>query len=425
MSAFLRVIIAFGACFVPADAQADESTSRAQTQADAFTRYELLAPASESFRITYFVSATRAGATRFYNPIRPGSEPDVHGVVDRMTGEDLEWSLVKGDDARASGLVPNAADEGEYIRVDLARPVPSGGRGRLLIDKTYKDAASYRADGDVATFRRTLGVKRNAVVLPAGYELISVNYPSQLILREDGRLELSFINPGAVGVDYEIRARPVRPALATDIIAKTNDAPPDRGSSEVWRGSYRIPQRASQTRDIVYFLQQPETNSFRLYHDYEETRPGVGRYINVVRAGSKASNPSAVVLDTGEVLEVETLRGDEITERGLDIGTPPTSETEVVAIWFDPVPEGASTLLRIEETYTDAQRYFASGEHEFLWDRSFGRSRNKVVLPDGWYLVENAVPATVTTEPDGRVALNYINDRPGVIDVLIRGKRRR
>jgi hypothetical protein len=79
-------------------------------------------------------------------------------------------------------------------------------------------------------------------------------------------------------------------------------------------------ERAHQDREIVYFLQQPETHSFDLYHDYTESRPGVDRYLNVVRGGSRASNPSALILDTGEKLTVETLRGAQITAAGVDIG---------------------------------------------------------------------------------------------------------
>ncbi len=396
-----------------------------QTQADAFTRYELLAPETESFRITYYVSAATEGATRFYNQIRPGSEPDVHGVYDRMTGEALEWSLVKGDDALASGLVPNADETSEYIRVDLTRAVPANGRGRLLIDKTYIDAESYFSEGGEITFTRTLGVKRNAVVLPDGYELVSVNYPSQVTLRDDGRLELSFINPGAAGVPYEVKAKPIEGReRAPKRIALNISDEPLTSSRPVARIDADIPQRASQTRDIVYFLQDPASHSFRLYHDYEETREGMDRYLNIVRPGSRASNPSAKILDTGEALKVETLHGAEITNRDIDIGEEVTDETELVVIWFDPVEKNQTRLLRIEETYTDPSRYFPVSDQEFLWDRSFGRSRNKVVLPEGWRLTENAVPATVATEADGRVSLTFVNDRPGVIDVLIRGRRR-
>ena len=45
-----------------------------QTSADDYTRYELLAPGTGKFRIWYDVTATAAGATVFFNPIRRGSE---------------------------------------------------------------------------------------------------------------------------------------------------------------------------------------------------------------------------------------------------------------------------------------------------------------------------------------------------------------
>ena len=185
----------------------------------------------------------------------------------------------------------------------------------------------------------------------------------------------------------------------------------------------RLSERARQDREIVYFLQQPETHSFRLYHDYTETRAGADRYLNVVRAGSRASDPEAMILDTGERLKVETLRGEEIGRRGMDIGEPVTAETEVVVIWFDPVPPGGSVRLRIEETYTDPGRYVIRGD-ELVWDRAFGRPRNTVVLPEGWYLTANSIPAVVTETGDGRIRLRYINDRPGDIQVFIRAKRR-
>jgi hypothetical protein len=200
--------------------------------------------------------------------------------------------------------------------------------------------------------------------------------------------------------------------------------PPAAGAPEPTgaRLSYRFGERAFEDRDITYFLQQPHTGSFRLFHDYTEKRAGVDRYLNVVRAGSRATDPSAVDLDTGRALRVETLRGEEITRRGLDVGTV-TTETEVIAIWFDPVPEGGSTRLRITETYTDPGRYVL-GDGELIWDRSFGRARNTVVLPEGWYLTANAVPAVISRLEDGRIRLRYTNDRPGNIDVFVRARPR-
>ena len=69
--------------------------------------------------------------------------------------------------------------------------------------------------------------------------------------------------------------------------------PPARGSAAL---ASRLAERAAQTRKIVYFLRQPETHTFDLYHDYTETREGADKYLNVVRGGSTVSNPAAVVL---------------------------------------------------------------------------------------------------------------------------------
>jgi hypothetical protein len=48
------------------------------------------------------------------------------------------------------------------------------------------------------------------VVLPAGFELISVNYPSQVRQEADGRIAVSFINTGRGAVPYVVRARRIR-----------------------------------------------------------------------------------------------------------------------------------------------------------------------------------------------------------------------
>ena len=147
------------------------------------------------------------------------------------------------------------------------------------------------------------------------------------------------------------------------------------------------------------------------------------RYLNIVRPGSKASDPSAVILDTGEVLDVEILQGAEISDRNIDIGEPVTANTELVVIWFEPVPEGGSRLLRITETYTDPNRYLALGD-EFLWDRSFGRSRNTVVLPQGWYLTANAVPAVIHERKDGRADQRFSHSITEAYQyILLRGLR--
>ena len=386
-------------------AQASTEPPR-QTEADAYTRYELLAPGSAKFRIVYEVTATTPGARYYFNPIRKGSVASDERVTDRATGTPLAFDIVNGTVARAGG-VRGADSTQEYIRVTLARPVPpDGGEGRVLIDKTYEDAKSYYLEGDTLVFNRPLGIKRNAVVLPSGYELVACNYPSQVLQEPDGRIKVSFWNATPAEAPLVLRAR-----KAAGVSAKPSSVPANR-----------LDERAYQNREIVYFLQQPESHAFDLYHDYTESRPGTSTYLNVVRAGSTVSKPSARNLDTGEMLAQEVLVGDAITRAKLDVDSvKPT--TEVVVFRFPAVKAGQSIRLRMSETYTDTARYKLVGD-ELVWDRGFGRPANAVVLPTGWVLTNSSIPATVTTLPDGRVRLDFINPRPDEIQVLITARRR-
>jgi hypothetical protein len=388
-----------------AGAQAPSDAPR-QTEADAYTRYELLAPGSAKFRIIYEVTATAAGARYYFNPIRRGSIASDERVIDRATGKPLRFDVVNGTVARAGG-VRNADSTQEYIRVTLARPVPAdGGEARVLIDKTYEDTSSYKAYGDTIVFNRPLGIKRNAVVLPNGYELVACNYPSQVLQEADGRIKIAFWNATPAAAPLVLRARRApRPAA---------------GKSSV--PASRLGERAYQNREIVYFLQQPETNAFDLYHDYTETREGVSTYLNVVRAGSTVSKPSARNLDTGEPIPHEVLVGDAIAKATLDVENV-TPTTEVVVFRFPPVKAGESVRLRMFETYTDTARYKLAGD-ELVWDRGFGRPANAVVLPSGWMLTNSSIPATVSMLADGRVRLDFINPRPDEIQVLITARRR-
>lgn len=376
-----------------------------QTESDAYTRYELLAPGSHAFRIIYEITASTPGATAYFNPIRPGSVAIDESVTDRATGKPLPFGVVSGDVAKAGG-VRGAAPGNQYIRVELGRPVPAdGGEGRVLIDKTYEDAKSYYQEGDVIVFDRPLGNKRNAVVLPAGYELVSCNYPAQVLQEADGRIKIAFWNNTPAEAPLVVKARPA-PGL------------PSSPSSPAGA----LVERAWQNREIAYFLQPPETHSFDLYHDYTETRPGVGVYVNIVRPGSTASKPSARNLDTGQPLRWEMLKGDAIlkvspSEKGV------TPETEAVVFRFDPVKQGESARLRFFETYTDPERYKLVGD-ELVWHRAFGRPLNSVVLPAGWVLTNSSVPATIRQTDDGRTRLEFINPRADEIDVIVTARRR-
>jgi hypothetical protein len=398
-----------------------------QTETDEYTRYELLGPETASFRIYYELTATTAGARYLYNPIRKGSVASDESVTDAMTGKPLEFAVVSGTEAKKDPLMAKADEGTDYIRVTLARPVPEHGQGRVVILKTYKDAKSYYVEGagakQVLVFHRPLGVKRNNIVLPAGYELVGCTVPSQILTEKDGRLAVSFMHAGAGEAPLEMR-------MVKDAQVGAAAMPHVAGKERSWESPFqgeteraRLTERAYLDRDIVYFLQQPETHSFSLYHDYTERRAGVNAYANVVREGSVASHPSAVVVDTGEVLKATEMSGAEMMASKVNAGEEVDAKARVVVIPFTTVKAGETLRLRIAETYTAPVSYRMDGE-ELVFDRSLGRSRNAVVMPSGWYVTASAEPATVSEMKDGRVRLEFWNDRPEAVDVLVKGRRR-
>jgi hypothetical protein len=379
-------------------------------ESDEYTRYELLAPESASFHILFEVTAVTPGATVYFNPIRKGSTASGEKVLDRASSRPLQFEVVSGAEARTSGL-PEADLATDYIRVHLPRPVPADGGVRLLIEKTYADAKSYfRKGADRIVFTRTLGIRRNSIVLPAGYEPVACNAPAQMLSEpdgRDGRIVVSFMHPGPEAFPLTIEARKTGLKVAASS-GETNE---------------RLSERAHQDRTIVYFLRDPGSHAFDLYHDYTESRPGIDRYLNVVRKGSTASNPAARNLDTGEALRVETLKGDAVLASGpaQEEGVKP--DDDVVVAHFAAVPPGGSVRLRISETYTDPKSYRLEGD-DLVFDRTFGRPRNAVVLPAGWSLTATSIPAMVTETADGRIRLDFLNNRPDEIAVLIKARRR-
>jgi len=395
-------------------------TAVTQTEADEYTRYDLLAPESASFRISYEVTATTAGAKYFYNPIRKGSVASDEKVLDAHLGTPLHFEVVSGEAARRDPLMPDADLATEYIRVTLAAPVPEHGQARLLILKTYKDPKSYYFDGRTLVFDRPLGIPRNKVVLPPGYEVTGLTVPAQIRTEPDGRIAVSFLHAGAGEAPLKVRAvKDARIVAPQPFTAQRSWESPFEGGTE----EERLAERAHQDREIVYFLQQPETHAFSLYHDYTETRAGVNGYANVVRAGSVASHPSAVNLDTGEALETREVSGAELAASMVNVGEAVPSAARVVLIPFKPLEAGQTLRLRIAETYTAPVSYRLEGD-ELVFDRSLGRPRNAVVLPSGWYCTFSAAPATVSQLPDGRVRLDYWDDRPEAVEVLLKARRR-
>jgi hypothetical protein len=398
-----------------------------QTAQDERATYDLLGPETSSFRTDYEVSVTTSGATTFFDRIGAGltTVPNAtgDGVTDLLTGTPLKVDEVTGAQAKAGGLVDADANS-RYLRIQLARPVPDRGQARLRVVHTYRGADSYRRQGDAIVFSRNIGLPRATFVLPAGYQLTDCNVPSQVLSDAGGRVRVSFMHQGPGPVALLLKARAGAPtgtaAMPRPLTnARSWEPPAAQGPTE----RSRLSDRSAQDRDIVYFLQQPDTNAFSLYHDYTESREGIDTYLNVVRTGSKVSNPSGLILDTGEMLKAQIITGARAQATGIDLGGERVApDQEVVVTPFPAVKKGQSIRLRLSETYTAPESYRVEGE-EFAFERSLGRPRNSVVLPRGWYLTWLSIPGVVSQTADGLTRVDFVNGRPDSIDVLMKGKR--
>jgi len=178
---------------------------------DTYTRYELLPPDTHQFKIYYEVTETRVGSRFHFNQIREGSEASDESVVDLATGKPLKFEVVTGAQAKADSPAENFPPNAKYIKVFLAHAIAERSEYRLAIIKTYKDDKSYYTEGDQIIFKRPLGIPRDSIVLPAGYEIISCSVATQVLRESDGRLKLAFVNPGSGGqLEVTIRARKLK-----------------------------------------------------------------------------------------------------------------------------------------------------------------------------------------------------------------------
>jgi len=413
-----RVALAVLTAALPPGLALAQPSAPPQTQEDDYTRYELLAPGTGQFRIRYEVTATRAGAPFFFNAIRKGSVATDEHVFDAATGQPLKWEVVSGARARAEGH-PLADLDTEWIKVTLARPVPVDGEARVVIDKTYKDDRSYFRKGDLIVFDRPLGIRRNAVVLPPGYRLVSCNVPSQVLATADGRVMITFMHPGpaaaplvVVGAPGLAPFTPAWPARAAPASRVATAAPVDP-----------LADRAHQDREAVYRLQAPESGTWEIEHDYTETRAGTRHYLEVL-AGGEGGVPVVRSLDTGESLTPEVITGAALKARGIDAGGPVGGGDKVLLAAFPEVTAGRSVRLRVRRTVSDRAAYTLDGD-ELVFEQTVDRPRQSVILPAGWTVVASALPTVVDESADGRQRLVFENPRPDTMRLLIRARRQR
>ncbi len=375
--------------------------------ADEFTLYDLLPPDTHQFAIVYDVTQTREGAQLFFNPIRPGSVASKERVIARATGEELKFEVVGGKEAKASGLVSDKTDDNaQFIRVHLPAPVPKGGETRIRIFKTYTDAASYYAKDGQLVFQRPLGIKRNVILLPKGWQLTECASPGIVSTDADGRARVSFVNDRDDQLPVKCVGVPA-PGRAPEAGAPTPE-------------SFH---RAEQDREISYWLLDPATHQFRISHDFTVTRAGQKSVHSFVRKGSVVSPDAKMIdLDTGKELATHTASGKEVNALSY---YPEKSDPDSVVVQGDldrEIAAGQSARVRVQETYTDPAGYTLQ-DGELMWKRTLGRPLNFVTLPAGWTLTSVNTPGMISLDDQGRVKLRFANIRTDELTIVIKARR--
>ena len=315
-------------------------TATTQTETDEYTRYELLAPGSGKFKITYEVTATTAGAKTSTTRFAKGSAASDESVLDAMTGKPLRFEIVSGADARKDPLDGRCRSRHPLHQGD-ARAARAGEwpgphrhhqdlRGREELLRRRQDARVRPAARHKPQQGRAARGLRGRRPHGAFADPHRSGRPDRDQLHEWHR------RPGAARAARGEGCADRRGGRAEGCDAAAQLGIAFEGETE----EDRLSERAHQDRDIVYFLQQPETHAFPLYHDYTETRPGVNGYANVVRKGSTASNPSASILDTGEQLQAKEMSGAEMAAMKINAGETVDPDARVVVIPFPAVQAG-------------------------------------------------------------------------------------
>jgi len=172
----------------------------------------------------------------------------------------------------------------------------------------------------------------------------------------------------------------------------------------------------------VYDLLAPETHKFAIIYDVTATREGAPYYLNPIRPGSIAEKERVVDRATGQDLKFDVIDGKTAKAEGMGGRNTADGDQFLRVHLLKPVAKGSETRIRIYKTYTDAASYYEK-DGTLIWERPLGIKRNVVILPPKYELAASASPAIVSTDPDGRIRLSFLNDRDDQLPVKITARR--
>ncbi len=233
------------------------------------------------------------------------------------------------------------------------------------------DEKSYFTQGDEIVFARSLGIARNAIVLPKDYNLVSSNVAAQVLALPDGRLKISFEHGNGYAADVTIRAR-------------------KRGAPI--RSTLTVADRNFDFSKTMYDLDAPESHRVSVTHEYLETQPGARARIAFLDRTALTSI-AVVDVDSGEALKTTQENGATLRP-----SRPPS-----------PSPRRAREL-RVTGTLTDPA--YTIADSQLAWEQTLRTPRSTILLPSGWEVTSVSVPCTVSTQADGRVVIQIFDGRP-------------
>jgi hypothetical protein len=364
--------------------------SRLFTQ-DAYTEYALLDPASQAFRIRFLPEETRAGATELVNATRGGSAGSDIAVFDPRTGEPLKFTYEQaGGDA-----------DSHAIHAQLPMPVPEGGIGRVLIEKTYADPRTYTMHGEDIVWVRSLSGYRLGVLLPNGFAFISSNVAAQLTTTADGRLKLAFANPSGQSNPVTIHARkttatPEPPAPARS--AGAAGVAPSSAAGDMFFDDVKT----------LYDLEAPGSDGARvrveqIYSDYRKGET------------ARLDSLSYMALQDLTVIDLDTAKPLSVAKSGA---------ATVAKLALPIVNDKQSAHLKLTGTLSGAGAGYRIENGTLVFARTMHGLRNTVLLPAGWDVSAVSQSATIGTY-QGRAFAALINlNAENTYSVTIRARKR-
>lgn len=149
------------------------------------------------------------GQSHFYSQLREEDNIRNPVTLDLDRGIELPTRILTGKEANALGDAPAPfAPTASVLVADMGYTVPPGGVGRVRSFQTATDAKNYRLLED-GTFRldRFLARTRSRFILPAGWDLTSVDQPVTVSRDKQGRAVLDFTWKGAGSTPLVITAK--------------------------------------------------------------------------------------------------------------------------------------------------------------------------------------------------------------------------